>query len=78
MIDAAVAARLRRLYYAEHWRIGTIAAELGVHHDTVARALGRARRCGCEVTGASGNTRTSLVIEGPGISDGPIAALACD
>ena len=40
MIDAALAARIRRLYYAEHWRIGTIASELGVHHDTVAQAIG--------------------------------------
>jgi transposase len=43
MIDAAVAARIRRLYYAEHWTIGTIAAELGVHPDTVDRAVGRER-----------------------------------
>ena len=43
MIDAAVAARIRRLYYAEHWRLGTIAAELGVHPDTVAHAVGRDR-----------------------------------
>jgi len=40
MIDAAVAARIRRLYYAEHWTIGTIAAELGVHPDTVGRVVG--------------------------------------
>ena len=43
MIDPAVAARIRRLYYAEHWPLGTIAAELGVHPDTVARAVGRER-----------------------------------
>jgi transposase len=41
MIAPEVAARIRRLYYAEHWRIGTIATELGVHHDAVARVLGR-------------------------------------
>jgi transposase len=41
MIAAEVAARIRRLYYAEHWRIGTIATELGVHHVTVVRVLGR-------------------------------------
>lgn len=40
MIDATVAARIRRLFFAEHWRIGTIASELGVHHDTVRRAIG--------------------------------------
>lgn len=39
MIDAELFARIRRLYYAEHWRVGTIAAELGVHHDTVERAI---------------------------------------
>jgi transposase len=43
MIPPEVAARIRRLYYAEHWRVGTIATELGVHHDTVVRVLGRER-----------------------------------
>jgi transposase len=32
--------RIRRLYFAEHWKVGTIAKEVGVHHDTVRRALG--------------------------------------
>ena len=39
MIDDAVAARIRRLFFAEHWKIGTIAAELGVHHDAVRRVI---------------------------------------
>jgi transposase len=39
MIDAEQRARIRRLFFAEHWRIGTIAAELGVHHDTVRLAV---------------------------------------
>jgi transposase len=39
MIDEAVVARIRRLFYAEHWKVGTIAAELGVHHDAVRRAI---------------------------------------
>jgi len=39
MIDAAQRAQIRRLFYAEHWRIGTIASELGVHHDTVRLAV---------------------------------------
>lgn len=39
MISAAQRARIRRLYYAEHWKIGTIADALGVHADTVRRAL---------------------------------------
>jgi transposase len=43
MIDAELFARIRRLYYAEHWRVGTIASELGIHHDTVERAIGAER-----------------------------------
>ena len=39
MIGDEQRARIRRLFYAEHWKVGTIAAELGVHHDTVRRAL---------------------------------------
>ncbi len=41
MIAAEVVAEIRRLYYAEHWRIGTIAAQLGVHPDAIRRALNR-------------------------------------
>lgn len=33
MIDEAVVARIRRLFYSEHWKVGTIAADLGVRHD---------------------------------------------
>ncbi len=32
--------RIRRLFYAEHWKVGTIALQLGVHPDTVKAALG--------------------------------------
>jgi transposase len=39
LISKEQRARIRRLYYAEHWKVGTIAAELGVHPDTVKRAL---------------------------------------
>jgi transposase len=39
MISPELRARIRRLFYAEHWKMGTIAAELGVHHDTVALAI---------------------------------------
>jgi transposase len=42
-IDEELQARIRRLFYAEHWKVGTIAAELGVHHDTVERAVGTER-----------------------------------
>ncbi len=39
MITDEQRAEIRRLFYAEHWKIGTIAAELGVHHDTVRAAV---------------------------------------
>ena len=39
-IRASTAAEIRRLFFAEHWKRGTIAAQLGVHFDTVARVLG--------------------------------------
>jgi transposase len=39
VIDLEIVARIRQLYYGEHWRVGTIAAELGLHHATVERAL---------------------------------------
>jgi len=39
MISDEQVARIRYLFHAEHWKIGTIAAELGFHPDTVRRAL---------------------------------------
>jgi len=39
MISDEVRARIRRLYFAEHWKVNTIATELGLHHDTVELAL---------------------------------------
>jgi transposase len=33
-------AEVRRLYFAEHWKRGTIASQLGIHPDTVVRILG--------------------------------------
>ncbi len=39
MISPEQRAQIRRLFHAEHWKIGTIAAELGVHPDTVRAAL---------------------------------------
>lgn len=35
-----VVTRIRRLHFAEHWKVGTIAAQLGVHHEAVLRAIG--------------------------------------
>lgn len=39
MISEELRSRVRRLFFAEHWRIGTIAQQLGVHHDAVEHAL---------------------------------------
>ena len=39
MIPREVDAEIRRLFFAEHWRVHTIAEALGVHHDTVRRAI---------------------------------------
>jgi len=39
MIDPEVHARIRHYFYAEHWKIGTIAQELSVHPDAVRNAI---------------------------------------
>ena len=39
MIPEELRSRIRRLYFAEHWKIGTISAEVGVHHDAVRHAI---------------------------------------
>src|SRR5262245_25461359 len=39
MIPEELRSRIRRLFFAEHWKVGTISAELGVHHDAVTSAI---------------------------------------
>jgi len=39
MIDMETRARIRHLFYAEHWKIGTIAKELGLHPETIKLAV---------------------------------------
>lgn len=39
MISEHQRAAIRRLFFAEHWKVGTIASELGIHHDAVELAL---------------------------------------
>lgn len=43
MITDEVRAHIRRLFHAEHWPVGTIATQLGLHHETVLRALSTER-----------------------------------
>jgi transposase len=40
MITPDSEAEIVRLHFAEHWKVGTIAAQLGVHPDVVRRILG--------------------------------------
>ena len=39
MISPELHAQIRRLFFAEHWRVTTIATQLDVHHDTVRRVI---------------------------------------
>ena len=39
MIDPETRAQIRRYFYAEHWKVGTIATELDIHPDTVRNAI---------------------------------------
>jgi len=39
-IDRPTEAEIRRLFFREHWKKGTIARQLGVHHDVVERVVG--------------------------------------
>jgi len=48
MISPEQHAEIRRLFYAEHWKVGTIAAALGVHHEAVELAIEKERFC-CHV-----------------------------
>jgi len=43
MISNETRAQIRRYFYAEHWKIGTIATELGIHPDAVRNAIESAR-----------------------------------
>jgi len=47
MISEEVRSRIRRLFFAEHWRVGTIATELGLHRDTVAVAVDTSKFANC-------------------------------
>jgi transposase len=58
MISAEERARIRRLFYAEHWRVGTIATELGLHHDTVRGAIEAER-----VVGRSGDRVVASILD---------------
>jgi transposase len=39
MISTEVITQIRHLFHAEHWKVGTIASQLGLHRETVRHAL---------------------------------------
>ena len=41
-ISDELRAQILRYHFVEHWRVGTIASQLGVHHYTVERVLSEA------------------------------------
>ena len=43
MITPELRSKIRRLFFGEHWKMGTIAAQLGVHRDAVEHAIERER-----------------------------------
>src|ERR1700730_13954222 len=53
MISPETRAEIRRYFYAEHWKIGTIASELGVHPDAVRNAIESERFRSSKPLGAS-------------------------
>src|SRR3984893_10231147 len=53
MISPEIRAQIRRCFYAEHWKIGTIASELGVHPDAVRNAIESERFHNSKPLGAS-------------------------
>jgi transposase len=40
VIAREVIVKIRQLYFAEHWKIGTIASQLGLHDETIRAAIG--------------------------------------
>jgi transposase len=53
MISPEIRAQIRRHFYAEHWKVGTIASELGVHPDAVRNAIESERFRNAKPLGAS-------------------------
>ena len=50
-------AKILRLHHAEQWPVGTIAAELGRHHDTLERVLAQSGLPVCRRARLSSNRR---------------------
>ena len=61
VVSLMCAARLIAVFYAEHWKVGTISTELGVHHEAVERALGERRHLIVEAGTGTGKTLAYLL-----------------
>jgi len=64
-IDQAKAAEIRRLHFAEHWKVGTIATQLGQHHDVVERVLGLGKGARSRPAGASAPASAAIKVPAP-------------
>src|SRR4051812_48240825 len=51
-IDDRKEAEIRRLHFAEHWKVGTIVTQLGLHHEVVERVLGVGSGVRCKPSSA--------------------------
>jgi hypothetical protein len=60
MISPELHAQIRRLFFAEHWRLNTIAAQFDVHHDTVRRVIACWMRRSVQPSRPSGRTSRLL------------------
>ena len=39
-VPLEIETEIRRLHFAEHWPVGTVASQLAIHEDVVRRVLG--------------------------------------
>ncbi len=62
-LSLEVMANIRRLHFAEHWKVGTIATQLGVHHDAVERALGIGTRGSATPDGVLARRMTASLLD---------------
>jgi hypothetical protein len=74
-VSPEIEAQIQRAHFVDHWPVGTIATQLGVHHDVVRRVLGiearnteakRRAKCGSRPIvdseiGASWTPRSAIV-----------------
>jgi hypothetical protein len=73
-----VVTNIRRLHYAEHWKVGTIATEPRVHHEAVKRALGPDGEAGAsDAAGRVQALHPRRAGEAPAAEGSPTASSVC-